>query len=338
MGMADQQQPATISSQVGISVPAALTDDVMEVDNNSPESIMALMHLLAPLQQLYLPLPIWMLDMPSMLSSALSKGKGRATATLLPTLAQESSTPPLTTWKTDEQHFSAKEKGRSKAKEPEPLTAIDKQIAHLLQWLHEARVPEDVGANILENPVVQLALAQVLSELDVVQNQRDEAHADLFHSALGKGKQIATPSNPPEAKKAHTEPSVFVKGSSTQRAPLVPYNNRVPASDDQRMDECPDFKVASSSVGPYKPVAAKIKLPKPSAGKEGMSKPSTKKASTRQATAMMIEADNSTVVATPIAFPANVPQGAEAGIIKVLKLRTYAMPSVLPQEYRPPVH
>ncbi|KAG5338033.1 hypothetical protein C0989_008365 [Termitomyces sp. Mn162] len=130
------------------------------------------------------------------------------------------------------QCFSAKEKGKDKAKEPEPLTAVNEQPAHLLQWLHKARVPKDVGADILENPVVQLVPSQFLNELEIVQNQRDEAHTDLFCLALGKEKCIATPPNPPEAKKVHTEPSMFVEGSSTQRAPLVPYDDMVPTGDD----------------------------------------------------------------------------------------------------------
>ncbi|KNZ80343.1 hypothetical protein J132_06324 [Termitomyces sp. J132] len=217
------------------------------------------------------------------------------------------------------QCFPAKKKGKGKAKEPEPLTAMDEQIAHLLQWLHESRVPEDVGADILDNPVVQLALAQVLNELNV-------------------RKRVATPPNPPEAKKVCIDPSVFVKGSSTQRAPLMPYDDIVPASDDYRMDKHPDFKVASSSAGPSKPVAAKVKLPKPAVTKDGMSKPSMKKAGTRQSSAIVTEADNSTVVAMTIAFLANVSQGAEADVIKVLELRISVMPGMLPQEFRPTVH
>ncbi|KNZ74059.1 hypothetical protein J132_08318 [Termitomyces sp. J132] len=93
----------------------------------------------------------------------------------LPTLVQGSSTPLLTAWKMVKQHFSAKKKGKSKAKELEPLTATDEQLTHLLQWLHEAGVLENIGADVLNNPVVQLALSQVLNELDVVPNQRDEA-------------------------------------------------------------------------------------------------------------------------------------------------------------------
>ncbi|KAG5352396.1 hypothetical protein C0989_002485 [Termitomyces sp. Mn162] len=83
-----------------------------------------------------------------------SKGKGKATAMLLPTLAQGSSTLLLTAWKTVKQCFSVKEKGKGKVKEPEPSTAMHEQLAHLLQWLHKAGVPEDVGADILNNPVV----------------------------------------------------------------------------------------------------------------------------------------------------------------------------------------
>ncbi|KAG5338555.1 hypothetical protein C0989_007059 [Termitomyces sp. Mn162] len=268
--------------------------------------------------------------------------------------------------------FSVKEKGKGKVKEPEPLTTADEQLAHLLQWLHKARVPEDIGADVLDNPVVQIvmrnvllalfnacflgffgdilsilgklvligisiALSQVLNELDVVQNQRDEACTDFFYSVLGKEKWVATPPNPPEAKKAHTEPSVFFKGSSTQRAPLVPYNDMVPAGDDQRMDECSDFKAALSSAGLSKPVVAKVKPPKPVATKERISKPSTKKAGTGQSSVMVTEADDSLVITTPIAFLANVPPESEAGMIKVLGLRTYVMPGALPQELRLPV-
>ncbi|KNZ74178.1 hypothetical protein J132_07612 [Termitomyces sp. J132] len=287
----------------------------MEVDNNSSELIMALMQLLVP---------PYVSGQPA--AALTSKGKGKVTLTLLPALAQKSSTPLLTTWKTVKQCFSAKEKGKSKAKEAEPLTATDEQLAYLLQQLYKARVPKDIGADILNNPVVQLALSQVLNELNVVQNQRDEAHADLFYAALGKGKQVATSPNSPEAKKACTKPSVFVEGSLTQRAPLMPYNDRVPASDDQRMDELPDFKVPLSSARPSKPVVAKVQLPKPAATKKRISKPSTKKAGTRQSAATVTEADNSTVVVTLIAFLANVPQGAEAGVIKNLDSRTYIMP------------
>ncbi|KAG5352723.1 hypothetical protein C0989_000768, partial [Termitomyces sp. Mn162] len=94
--------------------------------------------------------------------------------------------------------------------------------------------------------------------------------------------------------------------------------------------------MALFSARPSKPVAAKLKLPKPAATKEGTSKPSTKKAGTGQSAAILTESDDSIVIATLIAFPANVSQRAEAGVIKFLNLRTYVMPGVLPQEYRPP--
>ncbi|KAG5715727.1 hypothetical protein E4T56_gene508 [Termitomyces sp. T112] len=184
---------------------------------------------------------------------------------------------------------------------------------------------------------MQLALAQVLNKLDVVQNQRDEAWADLFQSVLGKGKCVACLPNPPEAKKACTEPSVFVEESSTQRAPLVPHNDVVPAGDDQKMDEHPDFKAALFSAGPSKPVAAQAKPLKPAAIKEGTLRPSTKQASITKPAVASTEADDSMVIATLIAFPANIPQGSEAGMIEVLKSRTYVMPSVLPQEVQLPV-
>ncbi|KNZ73985.1 hypothetical protein J132_08879 [Termitomyces sp. J132] len=215
---------------------------------------------------------------------------------------------------------------------------MDEQIAYLLQQLHKAGIPEDISADILNNSVVQLALAQVLNKLDIVCNQRDEAHADLFQSALEKGKHVASPPNPPEAKKACTKPSVFVKGSSTQRALLMPHDDVVPAGDDQKMDEHPDFKEASSTAGPSKPVAALVRPPKPAAISERSSKPSTKWAGTVKPAVVPAEADNSVVIVTPIAFVANVLQGAEAGMIEVHKSRTYVMPSALFQEQMPPVH
>ncbi|KAG5716193.1 hypothetical protein E4T56_gene10758 [Termitomyces sp. T112] len=221
-----------------------------------------------------------MLGLP--VAASTNKEKGKATAMLPPILAQGSSTPLLIIWKTVEQCFSAKERSKGKAKEPKPSTAVDEQIAHLFQYLHEARVPEDIGADVLDNIT------------------------DLFHSALEKGKQVATPPQPPEAKKACMEPSVFVKGSSTQRAPPVPYNDDVPASNDQRMDKHPDFKASLSTAGPSKLAAAKARPPKPAAAKAGPSRSATAKAGTVKPAITSVVADHPVVIATPIAFPANV--------------------------------
>ncbi|KAG5349132.1 hypothetical protein C0989_005744 [Termitomyces sp. Mn162] len=74
-----------------------------------------------------------------------------------------------------EQHFSTKEKSKGKAREPEPSILVDEKLTHLLQQLYEAGVPEDVSPDILNNPVVQLALSQVLNKLDTVGNQRYKA-------------------------------------------------------------------------------------------------------------------------------------------------------------------
>ncbi|KAG5352828.1 hypothetical protein C0989_000279 [Termitomyces sp. Mn162] len=136
------------------------------------------MQSLAPLQQSYLLLPtvVHSLNTPSSASSVsghpaaalTSEGKEKMTAMLPPALAQGSSTPLLIAWKMVEQHFSTKEKGKGKAKGPEPSIAMDEQIAHLLQQLHEARVPENIRADVLNNPVMQLALAQVLNEFETV--------------------------------------------------------------------------------------------------------------------------------------------------------------------------
>ncbi|KNZ73142.1 hypothetical protein J132_00977 [Termitomyces sp. J132] len=117
----------------------------------------------------------------------------------------------------------------------------------------------------------------------------------------------------------------------------MPYDNIVPAGDDQVMDKHPDFKVALSSAGPSKSVAAQVKLSKLAATKEGVVKSFTKWAGTAKPAVVLIEADNFVVIATLIAFPVNVLQESEAGMIEVLKLRTYVMPGALSQEVRPPV-
>ncbi|KAG5341541.1 hypothetical protein C0989_009614 [Termitomyces sp. Mn162] len=88
-----------------------------------------------------------------------NKGKGKATVMLPSILAKESDSSLLTNWKMVKQHFSTKKKSKGKAKEPKLSTSVDEQSTQLLQQLHNARVPEDVGADILENPVVQLALS-----------------------------------------------------------------------------------------------------------------------------------------------------------------------------------
>ncbi|KAG5341914.1 hypothetical protein C0989_007075 [Termitomyces sp. Mn162] len=216
------------------------------------------MELLAPPWQLYLPLltVVHLLNASSSLSNVLgppiatsaSKGKRKATVLSPSILAQKGNTSSLTAWKTVKQHFSAKEKDKGKAKEPEPSTTADKQIPHLLWCLHDARVPEDIGSDVVKKSVMQLALSQILNKLDVVCNQMDEAQLDLFRSALGKGKHVASPPQIPEAKKACTKPSVFVKGSSAQRVPLAPYDNQVPAGEDWLMNMCPDFGVPQSTA------------------------------------------------------------------------------------------
>ncbi|KNZ71492.1 hypothetical protein J132_09585 [Termitomyces sp. J132] len=217
-----------------------------------------------------------------------------------------------------EQCFSAKEKGKGKAKEPEPSTATDEQIAHLFQWLCKAIVLEDIGADVLNNPIEQLALSQVLNKLDI--------------DALGKGKCVASPPQLPEAKKAHTKPSVFVEGSSTQRALPMPYNDDVPAVNDQRMDKHPDFRVPLPVAGPLTPSAAKARLPKPAVAKAGPSRSATAKAGTMKLAINPVVADDPVVIAIPIGFPVNMLWGLEAEMIEVLKLRTYIIPSTLSQE------
>ncbi|KAG5338616.1 hypothetical protein C0989_006815 [Termitomyces sp. Mn162] len=174
----------------------------------------------------------------------------------------------------------------------------DKQIFHLLQQLHNARVPEDVGADILEYPIVQLAVAQFLNELNLVRTQKDEAHLDLFHSALGKEQGVAFPPQVPKAKRACTKSSVSVKGFSTQRAPLVPYNDQIPTGEDQLMDVHPDFGVSTATAVSSKPATAKAGFIEPAMSTN--------------------VADNPVVVATLVSLLANMPMGAEDGTIEII--------------------
>ncbi|KAG5719738.1 hypothetical protein E4T56_gene18556 [Termitomyces sp. T112] len=169
--------------------------------------------------------------------------------------------------------------------------------------LYNARVPKDIGANVFDNPIVQLALAQVLNKLDIVGNQRDEA---------------SFPPQLPKAKKAHTKPSVFFEGALTQRAPLVPYDD-IPAGDDQLMEKHPDFRMPQFTAGSSRLAPAKAGLSRPATAKAGSTEPATIK----------VQADNSAVLTTPLAFSTNVPQGSEAGVIEVLESRTYTFPTAL---------
>ncbi|KAG5719719.1 hypothetical protein E4T56_gene18511 [Termitomyces sp. T112] len=164
------------------------------------------------------------------------------------------------------------------------------------------------------------------------------AQTDLFHSALGKEKQVASPLQLPEAKKACTEPSVFVGGSSIQRAPFVPYDDDLPAGDDQRMDKHPDFKASLPIAGLSSPAMAKARLPKPAAAKAGPSRSTTTKANSVKPAITPIVADDPVVVATLIAFPVNMPWGSKVGMIEVLKSRIYIIPSFLSQEPVPVMH
>ena len=61
-----------------------------------------------------------------------------------------------------------------------------------LQCLHDADVLEDVGIDVLQDPIVQIAFTQVLNELDIVMTQQDEAYKDLYCVTMRRGKQTAS--------------------------------------------------------------------------------------------------------------------------------------------------
>ena len=80
----------------------------------------------------------------------------------------------------------SKSKGKEKAREPSLNVESNKQLAHLLQCLHNAGVPEDVRINILQDLVVQIAFNQVLYELDIVTMQCNEACKNLYCMTMGR--------------------------------------------------------------------------------------------------------------------------------------------------------
>ena len=59
-------------------------------------------------------------------------------------------------------------KGKKKAEEPSQLNESNEQMTCLLQHLHNVGVLEDVGTNILQDSIVQIAFTQVLNKLDIV--------------------------------------------------------------------------------------------------------------------------------------------------------------------------
>ena len=64
--------------------------------------------------------------------------------------------------------FKSKGKEKEKAWEPSPDVESNKQLACVLQHLHNAGVPKDVEINILQDSVVQIAFKQVLNEFDII--------------------------------------------------------------------------------------------------------------------------------------------------------------------------
>ncbi|KAG5348944.1 hypothetical protein C0989_007045 [Termitomyces sp. Mn162] len=84
-------------------------------------------------------------------------------------------------------------------------------------------------------------------------------------------------------------------------------------------------------AGPSSPVAAKNRLPKSAVAKAGPSRSATTKAGAVKPAITPVVADYPVVIATPIAFPANVLQESEVGMIEVLS-------SALSQESLPIMH
>ncbi|KAG5335693.1 hypothetical protein C0989_000706 [Termitomyces sp. Mn162] len=167
MGTAGTQQPTMISLQAEISISA--------------------LPFLCAMEAVKLPAPASS-NVPGHVTNTSSAVKEKEKATELPPkpVKGDEFSLLLTKWRMVKHHLSAKKKGMGKVKELEPSTLANEQLTQLLEQLHNARVLEDIGVDVLENPVVQLALTQVLNQFDTVRSQRDKACSDLFQSALNE--------------------------------------------------------------------------------------------------------------------------------------------------------
>ncbi|KAG6905147.1 hypothetical protein DXG01_004548 [Tephrocybe rancida] len=109
------------------------------------------------------------------------------------------------------------DKGKGKAKEIVTSSSEDEQVVVLLQCMYNAGVPEHVTAAVLSEPLVQLAVAHLLDELELAHCQCDDARSHLFQFASSSWKREASPPTTlPQPKKAClTEPTEVV-GSTSQ--------------------------------------------------------------------------------------------------------------------------
>ncbi|KAG6900128.1 hypothetical protein C0995_004210 [Termitomyces sp. Mi166 len=195
--------------------------------------------------------------------------------------------------------WSAKEKGKGKAKDPEPSAMADEEVTSLLQCFHNARVPEEIHDELLDSHLVQLAFIQLLNELDTTGQQHNEACAALFWQASGKSKNAITLPTAPGLKKAcYQVPSLCLKASQpSARGPVLPYSEKevLRDDDDKAMDLHPDL--------------IRVHEPEPALGTVSCD-PEVAKETAKPIINMK------SVATETIAFPHNVPQSMDKGSIQ----------------------
>ncbi|KAG6916165.1 hypothetical protein DXG01_008179 [Tephrocybe rancida] len=207
------------------------------------------------------------------------------------------------------------DKGKGKAKEVVTSSSEDEQVAVLLQCMYNVGVPEHVTAAVLSEPLVQLAVAHLLDELELAHHQRDDAQSQLFQFASSLQKREASPpTTPPQPKKARpTEPTEVVgltsqEGVSHVREQPLPYKEVVAPMAEPMQVDTPTHQEQDSALSDADPV----------------DEPAKKKKNRKS----KVEVPSATVL---VHFEANVPHPSDEGDDHLYKSTVYKLRLVYPE-------
>ncbi|KAG6914729.1 hypothetical protein DXG01_015740 [Tephrocybe rancida] len=206
------------------------------------------------------------------------------------------------------------DKGKGKAKENGTSSSEDEQVAVLLQCMYNAGVPEHVTAAVLSEPLVQLAVAHLLDELELAHHQHDDARSWLFQFTSSSQKREALPPTTlPQPKKAHpTEPTEVVESTSQEgvshvREQPLPYKDVVALTAEPMQVDVPTHQEQDSAFSDADPV-------------DELAKKKNRKSK--------VEVPSATV---PVRFEANVPHPSDKGDVHLYKSTVYKLRLVYPE-------
>ncbi|KAG6914096.1 hypothetical protein DXG01_002453 [Tephrocybe rancida] len=207
------------------------------------------------------------------------------------------------------------DKGKGKAKEVVTSSLEDEQVAILLQRMYNAGVPEHVTAVVLSEPLVQLAVAHLLDELELAHCQCDDTRSQLFQFSSSSWKQEASPpTTPPQPKKARlTEPTEVVgstsqEGVSHVREQPLPYEEVVvPMAEPMQVDTLTHQEQDSALLDT-----------------DPVDEPAKKKKNRKS----KVEVPSATV---PVRFEANVPHPSDECNVHLYKSTVYKLRLVYPE-------